>query len=1261
MTKLFKRCWVSLAILIIAAAIISTLFRALTPWATQYKSEVEQHLSTLLGGPVTIKTMETSWYWFEPVIKLNQVQVFDGKKTSVKLNKLLVGINLFSSLWHWQIQPGVLFIEDLHLNIHQKEEGWKIDGFSSKEKMVFDEETLKPILSWISAQQKIILKNVSAQIKFKDGSLIPLKTLNLSIANRLGYYRVKGRAYLNELNPTRFEVLADLKLNPHSLGQISGRAYLATNQFFPEQWLKFLPQMRFQVSGGKGNIQLWTDLKNGRLTSAQATINFADLVFKDSNLKKNQFIKAFKANLALNFLKNGEWQLSGDHLGLNLNGIEWPENAFLVRHPKNTDDYFIYIKNILVQSLFSTAIAWPNSINKFLAIKPYGTLYDTQMQWKDKKITYFLTHFAKLGWLAYDKFWGVDNLSGVIHWEPSEGRFEVDSENTTINAKNQKPLQFTMINAALDWKELEQGLRVSLDRLVLSHPNLLLSAQGVADKFSKVMDGPVSLKVDFSAKDGQFWLPYIPEEYLKPKFNLWLKKDLKRIANATGELIINGNLSHFPFDKQSGDFSVKSYLSGVDLIFAPNWPITRNINAFLNINKRNLEANIENANLQGIKVDKANLVINDIGLDREILLVHTKASTDAQKASAYISASPLKEKLSILNLLKMRGPIDVDMQIEAPLYPENNQILALGDLTFNNIEVDVQHPIQNFELKQLNGTMQFDQSSVLDSNLTANFLDNPINLFIKSLRGSSQGTELRLKGPTNVSVLKEKFKLPLFDLMRGSVWLEGLLVLPNEPSALDHFHIQTSLRGLSIDLPSPLGKSRETIAPLSVDIDFKSQKAVRLKVNYNKKLHANMLLARNRASLELKKGQIVLGNPSTFEKEKPGLQVRGSLSNFELEQWKRIQKKLKGLSEEEQLPQVLNEIDLKLNSAKLYNQIYSNLAIKASKLQRGEWAIQINQEKIAGNLHYQPENNTISGTFEKLHFEKKNYQTLFSSSKLQPSDLPNLDLTIASLQLDNLDLGEVTLKTTVMKNLLQLNLCRIKSPFYELKAKGDWLKNGKDNDTRLQADLHLINLAKNLANWQVSPVVEAARGDIQFNGGWSGPIYDFSVAKLKGQMGIALMDGRITNLSPETEEKLGLGKLLSILSLQTIPRRLKLDFSDLSESGYSFDEFRGDFVMRNGILKTENSYIEGPVAYASMKGKLDIAKQYYDLDLKVNPHITASLPVVATIAGGPIAGIATWVASKIINQGMQKISGYTYKISGPWRQPVVQQVKILRS
>ena len=131
---LIKKCWMPLAILIITMALLFSVFRALTPWAKQYKGDVERHLSTLIGQPVLISSMETSWYWFEPVLRLNHVTVSDSQDHILRFSKLLVGINLLSSLWHWHIQPGILYVDDVHLTVHQNDDHWDIDGLLNNTK-----------------------------------------------------------------------------------------------------------------------------------------------------------------------------------------------------------------------------------------------------------------------------------------------------------------------------------------------------------------------------------------------------------------------------------------------------------------------------------------------------------------------------------------------------------------------------------------------------------------------------------------------------------------------------------------------------------------------------------------------------------------------------------------------------------------------------------------------------------------------------------------------------------------------------------------------------------------------------------------------------------------------------------------------------------------------------------------------------------------------------------------------------------------------
>ena len=311
-----------LAILLILMAIFFSLFRALTPWAKQYKGKVEQHLSTLLGQPVTINDMETSWYWFEPVLKLNDVVLSDQKDHVLKFNKLLVGIDLFSSLWHWQIKPGVLYIEDAHITLRQEGDHWDVDGLSNKKQSVtFDSNSYLPILSWVFSQEKIIIKHVSAKVYFSDGTVIPLQELNVTAFNSYGHYRVKGSAKLEQKVPTELAIIADLQLDPFALNKAIAHAYVSINHIVPSQWQVFFPETKIRVKGGQGDIQLWLDVDKGQLTNLQSTVDLNQLHWKQKGKAKNHYLQSAHANLAWKQTKTG-WTFSGDKINLFIDLIE---------------------------------------------------------------------------------------------------------------------------------------------------------------------------------------------------------------------------------------------------------------------------------------------------------------------------------------------------------------------------------------------------------------------------------------------------------------------------------------------------------------------------------------------------------------------------------------------------------------------------------------------------------------------------------------------------------------------------------------------------------------------------------------------------------------------------------------------------------------------------------------------------------------------------------------------------------------------------
>ena len=1251
------------AILIITLAILFSLFRALTPWAKQYKGEVEKHLTTLLGQPVVINSMETSWYWFEPVLRLNQVTVSDRNDQVLTLNKLMVGINLLSSLWNWRIEPGILYIDDVHLTLRQVKNHWEIDGLRHGEQMPqLTSETYLPVLTWLLSQQKIMIRNLSALIHLNNGELLPVAALNLTAVNHGGHYRLKGVAKLAQTTATELLILADMKLNVKELNKGSGQAYFSVHRFLPTQWQNFLPTTVYQLDGGKGDFEVWLDILKGRVSGVQTQFKFHRLAWSKTGDAKGQYIQFLGANLAWKQTRDG-WQLSGDRIKLRSDGLRWPENSLLVNYQHSQQSYRVFVKSLLLEPILKKDIDWPQIMQPVLTTHPKGELQDTQIEIKDGHVNYVLTRFSNLSWQAQGTLPAVSNLSGALNWQPASGRLELDGENTILTPKDLPPITFTQANAAFEWKELSHGLRVSMERLVLNHSDFVFSARGALDEPFIPASRHLQMTGEFSAENAAQWIAYIPSQYLKPKLYQWFKHAFKRIDKVSGQLTFNGALADFPFDVRPGEFSIVSRFTGMDLLFNQKWPILRDVDTYIRLNKRNLEFEVLHANINGMISEQANIRIDDLGLDKETLLLHGTVNTPAKKIKHYILSSPLKTHLTKLKQLDIAGSLGIDLRLEIPLYPENDDVLALGSVTFADNEAIFHHDLNDVAFTHLSGLLQFDEHGITTSEMKARLLGDPVALHLKSITEPKPATVVTIEGNTTIDLLRKKLDLPLFSFMDGHVNIQSQLTLTADPNDLDHMQISTPLKDVVIDLPPPLGKSYEETAPLIIDVDFNTEKALLLHVNYDDRLNGDFDFVETGGALIFKNGKIQIGKERVTWKKRPGIQIAGTLPVVNVNEWQQAAGKLPSSFSSSSILDRLQYIDLSVGEIKIWGQNYKKVGLKANKVENNAWSIVLDQKDIVGNLRYQFPSNTLSGNFQHLYFPKSilsKQPESNSTSILKPIDIPNLNLAIDALRLGTIDMGSATIKSTSANNHWQLDSCTIKSPTYQLSMQGKWTQQDGKNKTDMQANLQISKLSDTLINLHITPAMEANKGNIRFTGGWPGAINDFSLAKTNGQIYIELGDGRITHLSPEVEEKLGLGKLLSILSLQTIPRRLKLDFSDLSHKGYSFDTFKGNFVLKQGVMSTTDSYIDGPVAYASIKGNLDVVKRLYDVNLHVSPHITASLPVVATIAGGPIAGLATWVASKIINQGMQTVTGYTYKVSGPWSDPVVQQVSIFK-
>jgi uncharacterized protein YhdP len=185
--------------------------------------------------------------------------------------------------------------------------------------------------------------------------------------------------------------------------------------------------------------------------------------------------------------------------------------------------------------------------------------------------------------------------------------------------------------------------------------------------------------------------------------------------------------------------------------------------------------------------------------------------------------------------------------------------------------------------------------------------------------------------------------------------------------------------------------------------------------------------------------------------------------------------------------------------------------------------------------------------------------------------------------------------------------------------------------------------------------VHGAAGKIAGQLAWSGGPDAFDYPTLSGKFRLDAGAGQFTKLDP------GVGKLLGVLSLQSLQRRLAFDFRDLFGEGFAFDQVTGDVRIENGVMKSDNMRIVGPAARVSISGETDIAKETEKLRVRVQPTLSAGVSVGAAVLllANPIVGAAvgagSLLAQKVLQDPIEQMFSYEYLVTGSWSDPVVER------
>jgi len=343
------------------------------------------------------------------------------------------------------------------------------------------------------------------------------------------------------------------------------------------------------------------------------------------------------------------------------------------------------------------------------------------------------------------------------------------------------------------------------------------------------------------------------------------------------------------------------------------------------------------------------------------------------------------------------------------------------------------------------------------------------------------------------------------------------------------------------------------------------------------------------------------------------------------------------------------------------------------------WRANVDAEELNGYVEYRQPAGTAAGAGAGRLYARLARLTLAPSSTkdvealldAQPGSIPALDIVVDDLELRGRKLGRVEIEAVNravaardgVAREWRLNRFDVTLPEAVLRASGNWAAinaQGGSNAagrsgvearrTVMNFRLDIANSGDLLARFGMQDVIRRGKGVMEGQIAWAGSPLTLDYPSLGGAFNVNLESGQFLKADP------GLAKLMGVLSLQSLPRRLALDFRDVFTEGFAFDFVRGDVRIERGIAQSNNLQMKGVNAAVLMDGQADLSRETQDIRVVVVPEINAGTASLIATAINPAIGLGSFLAQIFLRRPLMEAATQEFHVDGSWIDPRVRKV-----
>ena len=1240
--------WVVLVCGFVFALLIFGVRYWLLPNISNYREPIAQQLSEATRQRITIGTLGGRWSGLNLQLTLGDIVVYDrANQPGLKLERV-DGTLSWWSLILWEPRFDSIELRRPQLNVKRDARGTiSIAG------LVVNEQTDGGGLSdWLLRQNEIGIRDaaISWQDEMRAAPELALQHVDFRFENDGRHHRFGLRAVPPESLATPLDVRGDFTgRTVTDLAQWNGQLFAQLDYTDIAAWRTWVS---FPVSfpHGVGAVRAWAGLKNGELASITADVQLAQVTARLGADLPELDLAELKGRVGWKTLDDG-FEISTSKLVMSAQANTLQPMDFLLRYhsasgtrPPSGE---LQANALDIEPLIALADRLPIDPalrQEFEAYAPRGSFYDVAMKWtglwpQPQQYT-AKARFVNLGMKPVGQLPGLTGVTGTVDGTERGGTLLLSMQNAAVELPLvfQDKLTFDSLTAQTGWQRNGDQYEIRLNDISFSSRDLAGSLAGV---YQTAADGPgvIDLTGHATRADARSVGGYLPLR-VGERGRKWMASAFLAGVYSDVKLRLKGNLSDFPFPEGKGGlFQVAARVTNGVLDYAEGWPKIENIDGDLTFRGRRMDVLVREASIVGAKLARVHAEIPDLTAPDHVLVVAGEAEGPTREFLKFIDQSPVVETVDhFTESVRAEGQGKLALKLTIPLANAKATRVA-GDFHFLNNRIDSDDVFFPFE--QVNARLEFTETGLRVPSATMVILGGPA-----TLSGGTQregGVRLNLTGRVNMDNFRRSTTSPLAQALRGSTDWKTSITLRKR---LADIVFESNLQGITSDLPAPLAKAATESMSLKLERLVAGPQQDRIVVGLGNLVAAKLLRRKDGAQSVIERGTIGLGGMAA-EPERKGLWIVGGLKSLDLDQWLGLLKSSAGDSGGAQLA----GWDVKFGTLDVFGRRFNELAISGSA-QPGMSLTTLVGRELVGEVTWRSQGKgKVTARMKNLVIPAATPDRApLVADKDPPLELPAFDIKADNFQIRQMSMGKLDLVAVPDGRDWKLEKLQVVNADATLNIEGLWQGWLAQPRTMVNVRLEVNDIGRLLARLGQPEGVKRGSAKLEGPLSWSGNPTELDYATLSGNFVLEASKAQFVKLDP------GIGKLLGVLSLQSLPRRLSLDFRDIFSEGLAFDEMVGTVKVNRGIATTENFRIQGPAVRVQMSGDVDLARETQKLRVKVFPSMSDSLSVAGALIGGPIAGIATFVAQKLLKDQIDKMAAYEYDITGTWVDPQVAKV-----